>query len=238
MEDPYGGTPMEHKVFNPYTAKILSSPAAILQLEHSVARLTPQHDFTAEPKFFLASISVQWSPRVVVVTRSGIDVGVVYAKERRVAGLPTGLLGIDGRLGNSVVADAADADDVLQDTVIALADALPFFRGDCSLFTFACAIAHRKVLTSFRSNARRARIALAASAAQPDSHQPPSSDNADVKLAFYRLSPEYREILALKYIEEISVAEIARVLAISEHAIESRLARARNALRKSLEKTR
>ena len=38
----------------------------------------------------------------------------------------------------------------------------------------------------------------------------------------------------LKYVEEISVTEIARVLEISEHAVESRLARARKALRKRL----
>ena len=141
-------------------------------------------------------------------------------------------------IGNALGPHSVDADDILQDTVIALAEALPFFRGESSLFTFACAIAHRKVLTVFRSNARRARITLAAAVAQPDSHQPPSSDNSDVKHAFYRLTPEYREILSLKYIEEISVAEIARVLTMSEHAIESRLARARKALRKSLEETR
>ena len=53
---------------------------------------------------------------------------------------------------------AADADDILQETFIALAEALPFFRGDSSLFTFACAIAHRKVLSLIRTNARRARL--------------------------------------------------------------------------------
>src|SRR6266704_2003940 len=36
----------------------------------------------------------------------------------------------------------ADTDDILQNTVIALAEAIPFFRGESSLFTFACAIAH------------------------------------------------------------------------------------------------
>ena len=60
-------------------------------------------------------------------------------------------------IANSLGADAADTDDLLQETFIALADALPFFRGDSSLFTFACAIAHRKVLSLIRTNARRAR---------------------------------------------------------------------------------
>jgi RNA polymerase sigma-70 factor (ECF subfamily) len=132
----------------------------------------------------------------------------------------------------------ADADDVLQDTMIALAEALPFFRGDCSLFTFACAIAHRKVLTAFRASARRARLTQAASTMQLDSNQRESQDYSDVQRGLARLTPEYREILTLKYVEEISVAEIARILAMSEHAIESRLARARKALRKSLEESR
>jgi RNA polymerase sigma-70 factor, ECF subfamily len=133
---------------------------------------------------------------------------------------------------------AADADDILQETMIALAEALPFFRGDCSLFTFACAIAHRKVLTAFRTNARRNRLTVAVSTVQVDSVEPSSTDNSDVMRALARLTPEYREILTLKYVEEISVAEIARILALSQHAIESRLARARKALRKSLEDTR
>ena len=141
-------------------------------------------------------------------------------------------------IASALGSSSSDADDVLQDTMIALAEALPFFRGDSSLFTFACAIAHRKVLTAFRSDARRVRLTQAVSTVQIDSLPPSSTDNSDVVRALARLSPEYREILTLKYVEEISVAEIARVLALSEHAIESRLARARKALRKSLEETR
>src|SRR5690242_21893859 len=33
----------------------------------------------------------------------------------------------------------SDAEDLLQDTFMALAEALPFFRGQSSLFTYACA---------------------------------------------------------------------------------------------------
>ena len=134
---------------------------------------------------------------------------------------------------------SADADDLLQDTIIALAEAIPFFRGESSLFTFACAIAHRKVLTAFRTHARRTRLTQAASMLDsPPLDSQTTADNSDVARAFARLTPEYREILTLKYVEEISVAEIARVLSLSEHAIESRLARARKALRKSLEESR
>jgi RNA polymerase sigma-70 factor (ECF subfamily) len=56
----------------------------------------------------------------------------------------------------------------------------------------------------------------------------------DFNSALMQLPAEYREALVLKYVEETSVAEIARVLKLSEHAVESRLARARKMLRKRL----
>jgi RNA polymerase sigma-70 factor (ECF subfamily) len=136
-------------------------------------------------------------------------------------------------IANSLGAGTDDADDILQETFIALADALPFFRGDSSLFTFACAIAHRKVLSLIRTNARRARLIRAA----PITEHPASHDagaNREFNRALATLRPEYREVLLLKYVEEIGVSEIARILRIGEHAVESRLARARKALRKSL----
>lgn len=136
-------------------------------------------------------------------------------------------------IATSLGAAAADADDILQETFIALADALPFFRGDSSLFTFACAIAHRKVLSLVRTNARRARLMRAA----PITEQPTGRDagtSREFNTALAELRPDYREVLVLKYVEEIGVAEIARILRIGEHAVESRLARARKALRKSM----
>jgi RNA polymerase sigma-70 factor (ECF subfamily) len=138
-------------------------------------------------------------------------------------------------IANSLGTQAAEADDVMQETFIALADALPFFRGDSSLFTFACAIAHRKVLSLIRTNARRARL-LRSAPINEDLSAPQSDAGAsrEFSRALAQLRPEYREVLILKYVEEIGVSEIARILRLGEHAVESRLARARKALRKSL----
>lgn len=135
-------------------------------------------------------------------------------------------------IANSLGSQAADADDVMQETFIALADALPFFRGDSSLFTFACAIAHRKVLSLVRTNARRARLMRTAPINENVSRD--ASTNREFSRALAELHPEYREVLVMKYVEEISVSEIARILRLGEHAVESRLARARKALRKRL----
>jgi RNA polymerase sigma-70 factor, ECF subfamily len=137
-------------------------------------------------------------------------------------------------IANSLGAEAAEADDLLQETFIALADALPFFRGDSSLFTFACAIAHRKVLSYIRINARRARLIRTAATTEHDDQRDPGA-NPEFDRALAELRPEYREVLILKYVEEIGVSEIAQILRLGEHAVESRLARARKALRKRLE---
>ncbi|MFZ0678699.1 RNA polymerase sigma factor [Candidatus Binatus sp.] len=136
-------------------------------------------------------------------------------------------------IASSLGAAADETDDIMQETFIALADALPFFRGDSSLFTFACAIAHRKVLSLIRTNTRRARLMRTAPVV---SHAASHDKGADREFshALAELRPEYREVLILKYVEEIGVSEIARIMRISEHAVESRLARARNSLRKSL----
>lgn len=59
---------------------------------------------------------------------------------------------------------------------------------------------------------------------------------AQVQAALARLSSERREILELRYLEELSTAEIAVVLAIPEGTVKSRLHHARNHLREVLER--
>src|SRR5229473_5829865 len=76
-------------------------------------------------------------------------------------------------IAQSLGAEKSEAEDLLQETFIALAEALPFFCGDSSLFTFACAIAHRKVLSFIRTNARRARLIRTA----PITENPTSHDS-------------------------------------------------------------
>jgi RNA polymerase sigma-70 factor (ECF subfamily) len=126
-----------------------------------------------------------------------------------------------------------DADDLMQETFIAIAEGLPFFRGDSALFTFACAIAHRKTMSFLRTNARRARIASTIVAPELNA-APEASGDENVQRAFASLKPEYREMLHLKYVEEATTAEIAKIMKATEHAIESKLKRARAALKKSL----
>src|SRR5260370_7196740 len=111
-------------------------------------------------------------------------------------------------MANSLGGAADDADDILQETFIAVADALPFFRGDSSLFTFACAIAHRKVLSLVRTNARRARLMRTASTTEQASLHDAGA-NREFNRALASLRPDPRELLLLKYPQTIRESHIA-----------------------------
>lgn len=56
-----------------------------------------------------------------------------------------------------------------------------------------------------------------------------------VRRALENLPPEEREILLLKYTEDLTYAQLAELLAISEKKVEHRLLNARNALRLQLQ---
>ena len=75
-----------------YSAVVLSAAPDISHLRESAPLFLGAHDPTG-PEFFLASLSTgQWAPCVVVVSRGPAVVGVVYAKQRRIAGWSTGLV--------------------------------------------------------------------------------------------------------------------------------------------------
>jgi len=130
-----------------------------------------------------------------------------------------------------------DAEDLMQETFISMAEALPFFRGESTLFTFACAIAHRKVQSFIQTGARRARLAAGIDLSAQATEQGGTRDGALLR-ALDAISPDYRELLHLKYVEDASVAEIAAIRGESEHAVESRLARARRSLKKLMGRRR
>jgi RNA polymerase sigma factor (sigma-70 family) len=131
----------------------------------------------------------------------------------------------------------ADAEDLTQETFIAVAEAIPSFRGDCALLTFVCSIAHRKVASFIRRNRRRENLVSRSMEGDPPSRLGVEDAAFDgIQIALAALTIAHREILILKYVEDASVAEIARVLEISQHAAESRLARARRAIRRECRK--
>jgi RNA polymerase sigma-70 factor (ECF subfamily) len=56
----------------------------------------------------------------------------------------------------------------------------------------------------------------------------------DVQAALGQLSPEHREVLALREFEQMSYEEIAQVLGVPRGTVESRIHRARGEMREKL----
>ncbi len=103
-----------------YTAAVLDTPAEIAALPSLIHSRVDHPAVIFEPAFFLASISAHWKPYAIVVKRAGTFAGVVYAKERRIAGVPTGLFFVDGRLGSVLSVEAEDGPAILAEALDAL----------------------------------------------------------------------------------------------------------------------
>ena len=96
-------------------------------------------------------------------------------------------------------------------------------------------IATHKLIDHWRRDERDGRVVRAVIDHWRDSGRPRSffieADNLGRVLE--RLEPHYREVLLLRYCEELSVAEVAQRIHRSVHGTESLLARARCAFRKN-----
>jgi RNA polymerase sigma-70 factor, ECF subfamily len=141
-----------------------------------------------------------------------------------------------------------DARDALQDAYISAFKALPRFEGQARLSTWLHRIVVNTALMKLRSRKRHPEepIETLLPGYQDDGHHSHEAeewaDGADVLLeraetrAFVRaqierLPDNYRTVLLLRDIEEMSTPEAASALGISENAVKIRLHRARQALR-------
>jgi|HubBroStandDraft_1064217.scaffolds.fasta_scaffold01171_14 RNA polymerase sigma factor (sigma-70 family) len=158
-----------------------------------------------------------------------------------------GLLAANGpalaRLAASYTNTPSDRADLLQEIALAVWQALPAFRGECSPRTFLFRIAHNRAIAHLaRSMARGdARFPAAEVDQVHDPTPDPESGLARVQTAerlrhaIHRLPLVYRQVITLT-LEDMGYAEIAEVLGISESNVGARLTRARQLLRESLEK--
>jgi len=137
---------------------------------------------------------------------------------------------------------AAAREELMQEIALAIWQALPRFRGECSERTFVFRIAHNRGIT----HAVRRRPAHEPlddltdaetphdTAPQPDEHTALVKRRDSLRTAIRTLAPLHREIVMLA-LEDLTTAEIAEVLGITENNAGVRLHRARTALKKALE---
>ena len=135
-------------------------------------------------------------------------------------------------------APAADVDDLVQETLLHAWRGRDQFRGDSSIDTWILAIARNRI--RMRRRAERARGAFEAALRAIDRDEIPDDviRSAEavgaVRRALDALEPELREVLLRRYFRGLSVREVAASLGDTEKAVESRLHRAREALRHHL----
>jgi RNA polymerase sigma-70 factor (ECF subfamily) len=135
--------------------------------------------------------------------------------------------------------DAAAIEDVVQTTMINAMRSLGSFRGGSTLFTWLCQICRNQLVDARRRAARQpqtqsvdqAKILQLADFRDPLDECAADSERSAVRRAINRLPSHYARILELRFGDELTVPEIARVLQVSESAAESQLVRARQAFR-------
>jgi len=139
------------------------------------------------------------------------------------------------RLAISLVGNAADAEDALQEALAGAFKALPKFEERSSLKTWLTRILVNQAARRHRTRGRFATLPAEEALERP---APEAEDAAatrmDVLAAMEALPAEHREVIALREIQGMTYDEIAETLSVPRGTVESRLFRARRALRERL----
>jgi len=142
------------------------------------------------------------------------------------------------RLAGAYTGGPQDREDLYQEILVAVWQALPRFRGDSSERTFVFRIAHNRAITfqerSRRNTPREPLPDLADGSPTPAEDAMARDAHARLRKAVHALPPPAREVVSLA-LEGLSNQEIAVVLGISGGNVAVRLHRARKTLRRALE---
>ena len=135
-----------------------------------------------------------------------------------------------------LLASAADADDVAQETFLAAWEGLRHYRADSSVRSWLCAIAWRKAKSAQRSWFSRRTREAGYQAAESRQGEPlaPAEDRLAVKQALLTLPIEQRAAVALCLAQGFSHAEAAEALGAPLGTVKSHVARVKDRLLKAL----
>jgi RNA polymerase sigma-70 factor (ECF subfamily) len=139
---------------------------------------------------------------------------------------------IAGKVGNP-----ADAEEILQDTLYAFLEAIRDFQGQSTVQTFLFSICQHKVVDYYRKKKLKHAVfsqmpqleAIISPIVSPEEELDAVLVKEKIHAVLARLLPRYRQILLLKYLDGLSVAEIAGRLTMTFKSAESQLFRARKA---------
>jgi RNA polymerase sigma-70 factor (ECF subfamily) len=158
------------------------------------------------------------------------------------------------RAARSLLRDAAEAEDAVQEAYLAAYRSLGSFRGDASLATWLTRIVVNECMARLRRQSRRNNILPIAASRGADfgetdtvDQAPPPRDQetperslarAELRVLLERridgLPEDFRAVFVLRSVEELSVEETAVSLGIPESTVRTRHFRARSLLRESI----
>ncbi len=153
-----------------------------------------------------------------------------------------------------MLGNAAEAEDIAQETFVKAFKGIARFRGDSSLGTWLYRIAVNLCKNRLKYLSRRhygssqaidgvperawaqsSQPTLGEAAPAPDAALAGSRAERRVQVALAAVDAEFRELLVLRDIQGLSYVEVVRVTGLPEGTVKSRLHRARAALRRAYE---
>lgn len=148
------------------------------------------------------------------------------------------------RLALSIVGDAAEANEIMQETFIAALRSLSSYQEKQSFKAWLYTIAlnqsrshlrKQKVLERLRTTLTGIFRIETEKQVSPEETVIQSEKEAQIWNSLNQLDERHRTVVVLRYFHELSVAEISEILSVNEGTIHSRLHSAREKLRDALE---
>jgi RNA polymerase sigma-70 factor, ECF subfamily len=156
------------------------------------------------------------------------------------------------RLTNNITHNHEDAEDAMQEAFLKAYSHLDSFQGDSRFYTWLVRIAANEALMRLRKR-RPNQVSIDEPIERDgetdlipreieDWRPSPETTYGDAEMrkilaaAIEKLEPDYRVVLVLRDLEELSTQETAETLGLTETAVKSRLLRARLKLRDRLNK--
>jgi RNA polymerase sigma-70 factor (ECF subfamily) len=143
---------------------------------------------------------------------------------------------VHGYVWARVGGDRGATEDLLQETLLEAVASAAAFRGDSAVSTWMCGIARHKV-ARYWERERRDEIAqsrLRAVVSDEEDREDELLRREEVAAALGRLPALHRQVLVLKYLDGLAVAEIADQVGRTRVQVQSLLQRARDGLRREL----
>ena len=144
------------------------------------------------------------------------------------------------RIAMTYEADPALREDLVQQILLAVWQALPSFRADSSLKTFIARIAQNRAISFVAREVRRPPTAEVPETIEADEPSPEESaihadERAALIAATQQLPLPQRQVISM-LLEGFTYAEIAETLEIAPNALALRLSRAKSALKAAMER--